>query len=861
MLRTTLAGLYAHKLRLLASSLAIVLSVGFVAGTLIFTDTATAGFWHEFAAQAAHVDASVESPAAAGNPDRETAPPPLPDSMLASVRRVPGVASAEGRMVGPAALYDKTGKLIANGHQTGVAIDVPADPRFQYFSLASGRLPGSATEALLDSNTAQTSHFTVGDSLTVLDSAGARHTLRLVGLADLGVAKNLNDESVLALTADGMHALGIHGYDRIDAAAAPGTSQTALTSRITTAVTGALPAGGAVVTGSKLAHDLADNVTQQVDLILTGILVFAIVALFVAAIVILNTFNILITQRLRQLALLRCVGATTRQVFGSVLLESILIGVAASAVGVLVGLGITAALSALFSGIGAALPAGVGIVVLPRTVLIAIGVGTAVTVAAAVWPAWRATRVAPLAALRAPDIAAAAQRSRRIVPGVIAAVLCAAGAGLAAVGLPKGRSGLMIEAVGGAVFFIGVLVASPLLVGPLARLLGWLPGKLAGMPTRLATANAYRNPGRSAATMIALTVGVGLITLFSVVTSTARSFAFAQVDEHYPIDYLVSPLQNGTAESARPVLPNDLAGALRAQSQLSIVAPTWEDQATVSGKSDTTIGAFDPAAYTGTAKPPVSSGSVDTLANGTGGIALRDTVAKSLHVQVGDAVTLDAPHRTEHLRVVAISASAFLGDQALISARDFADGFQPAGPSEILIKAAPSATPVASRAAVDQVLARYPLASVQSAADYKSQITSAINSLLAVFGGLLAIAIIIALFGIANTLSLSVIERTRESGLLRALGLTRGQMRRMLSMEALLIGLMGGLFGVAIGVGFGSTVSETLIRAGGGGSPISYPAMMITGYVLLAGLAGLAAGVLPGRRAARVSVIEAIAET
>jgi putative ABC transport system permease protein len=860
-LRTTLAGLYAHKLRLLASSLAIVLSVGFVAGTLIFTDTATAGFFDEFAAQAARVDASVESPAAAGNSKPADSPAPLADSMLAAVHRVPGVASAEGRMNGPAALYDKSGRLIANGQHTGVAIDVPADPRFQWFTVTAGRLPQNPDQALVDAGTAAVSHFSVGDRLTVLDAAGHRHALQLVGIADLGVAKGLDDYSVIALTGDGMRALGIHGYDRIDVAAAPGVSQATLASRLGAALGGSLPDGAAVVTGSKLAHDLADNVTHQVDLVLTGILVFAIVALFVAAIVILNTFTILVTQRLRQLALLRCVGATTRQVFAGVVLESLVVGLTGSAVGVLAGIGITRALTALFGAIGAALPAATGIVLSPRTVLTSVCLGAGVTVGAAVWPAWRATRVAPLAALRSPEESPNTRRGRRTVPLAIASVLCAAGIALAALGLPRGRNGLLIEAAGGTVFFLGVLFASPLLVGPLARLLGWLPGRLGGVPGRLATANAYRNPGRSAATMIALTVGVGLVTVFSVVTSTARTYAFAQVDEHYPIDYLVSPLQTAAAARTRPVLPDPLTAALRGLPELSIVAPQYEAVATLGSKPNTAVTAFDPVAYGSAAKPPLSAGSVDSLANGSGGIALRDTVATSLHLHLGDAVTLSGPDRTETLRLVATSPSNFFGDQALISAGDFTAAFHPAGPAAIMIKAAPSATPAASRAAIDQVLADYPLASVQSSADYKSQITSAINALLAVFGGLLAIAILIALFGIANTLSLSVIERTRESGLLRALGLTKSQMRRMLSIEALLIGLMGGLIGVSIGIGFGWAVSETFIRGGGGGSPVSYPALMIAGYVALAGLAGIGAGVLPARRAARVSVIEAIAET
>jgi putative ABC transport system permease protein len=858
-LRTTLAGLYAHKLRLLASSLAIVLSVGFVAGTLIFADTARAGFFHAFAAQAANVDASVESPSAAGKAKNGETPPPLPDSMLQTVQQVPGAGSVEGRMSGPAALYDKQGKLIANGSETGVAIDVPADPRFRWFTVASGRLPANASEALLDSTTATASQFHIGDSLSVLDSAGRSHRLRLVGLADLGVAKNLNGDSVVALTSDGMRALGIRGYDRIDVAAAPGVSQSNLVSRIDAAVHGALPAGGAVVTGAQLAHDLADSVVHQVNQILQGILVFAVVALLVAAIVILNTFNILVAQRLRQLALLRCVGATTRQVFASVVLESLVVGLLASAAGVLAGFGITAALSALLGVIGAPLPSGSGITVSTGTVLLSIGLGAVVTMAAAVWPAWRATRVPPIAALRAPDLAQAqaGSRGRRKVPAVISTVLCAAGAGLSALGVSKGFNGLLLEAVGGMVFFIGVLVASPMLVDPLARLLGWLPGRIGGVPARLATANARRNPGRTAATMIALTLGVGLITTFSVVTASAKSAAFSQLDQNYPIDYVVSPLQpTGARDDA--TLPNAVTSALRQQSQLSTVAPQWEGFATLGRHSHIGITALDASAYGRAFTPKLSSGSTDSLVTGTGGVALRSKLADSLHVKLGDTVTLLAPHRTERLKVVAISSTSFLDDEALISAADFMQGFQPSGPIDVLIKAAPGTTAGQSQAAVNHALTGFPLTRVQSVADYKGQLTSAINGLLAIFDGLLGIAIIIALFGIANTLSLSVIERTQESGLLRALGLTRGQLRRMLSAEALLIGVMGGIIGIVIGTGFGSALSETVIQASGGGSPVSYPTLTILLYVALAGLAGLAAGVLPARRAAKTSVIEAI---
>lgn len=853
MLRITLAGLRAHKLRLLLSGLAIILGVGFVAGTLTFSDTVKTELFHQFARSARHVDVAVQPPKAPTG-TRGQGAPTLPDSLLTMVSDVPGVSSAEGRMAGPATLLSEAGRPVTDGGSGGLAMDVPGDPRFQSFTVKTGRLPRRPDEALLDAETAAIQHFTLGETLTVLDADGVQHQVRLVGTVDLGVSKGVNGQSVLEMLPAGLHRLGIHGYQRIDLAAAPGIGQARLASRVSSAVGSVYK----VETGTTLAHDLADSVLHSLDMITTGILVFAVVAVFVSAIVVFNTFNILVAQRLRELALLRCVGATAGQVFRSVVVESLIIGLIASAIGVLAGLGITLVMMVLSDPAGTGASSG-GLVVTAAPVIVGLSVGTVVTVISAIWPAARATRVAPIAALRAPAGNPAGRARHALTFSGLAIMLCAIGVAFAAAGLNKGRTGLFFDVGGGAVFFIGVLFAGPLLVGPLARFLGWAPGKLFGAPARLATANARRNPGRSAATMIALTIGVGLITLFSVVTSTARSYAFAQVDQHYPADYIVAPLRTQSA-TQQLTIPPHIAASLRAAPQIAVAAELRRGNATTP-EGDLGIAAVDPTAYRAAWKPLMSTGSADPLATGTGAIAILDKTARSLRVRVGDRLQVRMTNGTRSMRVAGTFTSQFGGETAVISWRDFMAGFGAGGDNDILVKLKTGVSLTAGWAAVNKATIEDPLVTVTSITAYKSQITSAINRILAMFGGLLAIAILIALFGIANTLSLSVIERTREFGLLRAIGLTKSQLRRTLSTEALLLAVMGAITGVVVGAGFGWVVAKTFIRGSGGHSSVSYPISQILAYVLIAALAGLAAGVLPTRKAAKISVIEAISET
>lgn len=760
----------------------------------------------------------------------------VPVSVLAKVAAVPGAASVEGRIVVSVPLLDHAGRVVANGETAGTAIDVPADPRFQDFTLTRGRLPRSPAETLLDATTATEQHFAVGDTLTVLGSRNARHALRLVGLLDLGVNKGLADGSVLALSADGVRSIApVSGYDRIDVAAAPGVSQSALTARVRAAAPG-LP----VVTGGQLAHDLADSVLHHVDLFLQGLLIFGLVALVVASLVIYNTFKILIAQRTRELALLRCVGATRRQVFGGVVLEALIIGLVASAAGIVAGIGVAAGMRGLFDLLGAGIPSGT-LVVTGSNVLIGLAAGTVITVGAALLPAALATRVAPVTALGALPEGPVGSVRLRVARLVAALLLGGAGIALTAKGIPNGRNGLVTVVAGGCVFFLGVLAVGPLLVGALTRPFTRLPG----VPLRLAVTGARRNPGRTATTMVALTIGVGLMTLFSVVLGTAGDFGSRQLAEHYPFDYLIQGL--GSSAS----VPPDVALRLRADPRIGTAA---EMRTGTAGHLQ--VASVDPTGYGTAYKPQLSAGSLDNLPAGS--VALYKPAAARLGAHAGGTVTLSLPHGKGTFRVAAIYTSNVLnGEEVLLSWADYARAFGPGPDYNVLVLARPGVSPAASRAAVDLVLADQPLLKVSSIAGYRAQLNSAIDQVTALLGALLATSIVIALFGIANTLSLSVIERTRESALLRALGLTRRQLRRTLTAEALLIGLLGGVLGVAVGAGFGWAVSQAFLHDSGGG-PVVFPVLRICGYVALAGLAGVVAALVPARRAARASIIEGL---
>ena len=846
------ASLRYRTARLALSCLAILLGVAFVTGTLVLGASMNQAYFDSFAAGARNVDTAVTPHAygsyRTGDPDT----PSVPASVLSQVRSASGVLSADGRLVGLAPLVGSDGKVIRNGELPGVGINVASDPALRGFTLSSGHLPDAADQVAVDRATAADEHFSLGQTVNVVDHTGRVRAFRLVGTVDLGVNHAFGNATVTAFqTGAGFSVTGRPGYDQIVARAAPGTSQAALTATLRD-----LPGMSRyqVQTGSQLASAEADAAVHFTQQFTTAILVFALIALVVACVVIYNTFTILITQRGRELALLRCVGASRGQVFRGTLLESAIVGLVASAGGVLAGLGLGWGLQRLFAGFGAAIPSG-PVVLQPSAVAVSMAAGLAVTVAAAVIPARSATRVAPVAALGGqPEQAPGARVGWLRV--ALAVVFAGAGILLTFSGMQhvSGQSGFVEIAAGGCLCFVAVLALGPLIVAPAIALLGWLPGRVTGATTRLATANARRNPRRVAATTAALTIGLTLMTLFTVVISSAQASSNAQIEQHYPFDYVVQAGRGGQ------VVPPGVVSALQAAPALGVVAPVYFQQAPVNGVK-VQVGAIGRSALGVSVRPAMITGSLAAI--GPGMVGVDAGQLRSLAAHQGGTLVIGIPGGgSEALRVAAVYNSGGLAlPDVLLSVGDYAHGFHPAGANMVFINGAPGVAVAASRAAVDRAVASDPLLEVSTQADYKASLASRVNQILALFGVLLGLAVLIALLGISNTLSLSVIERTRESALMRALGLTRGQLRRMLLTEALLMAALAVALGAALGVSFGIAIVQAFIKSTGGQGMLSIPYQQIALYAAIGVCAALAAAVLPARRAARTSVVAAMAET
>ena len=842
--KATLKGLLAHKFRLAATALAIVLGVSFVAGTYVLTDTINATFTNLFDEVTQGIDVAVRSRDVFTGQMGEVRDP-IPEEVLNEVKAVDGVKVAEGSVTGFAQFVDKDGKPVTTGGAPTLGVSISSAPELQAgTTVRSGRLPSSPNEMAVDAQTAEKHGFAVGDRVKVLLQGPAR-TFTVSGIIGFGSAGNLGGATLAGFTLPtAQEVLNREGrFDEIDVVAAEGTTPEQLRDR----VRAVLDPRYEVLTGEELSAAQAAAINDTFGRFLsTALLAFAFVALLVGAFLIFNTFTIIVAQRTRELALLRCLGASRRQVMTSVLLESLIVAVVASLVGLGLGVLIANGLKALLTGIlNFDLPT-TGTVFLWRTVIVSLAVGIVVTVLAALLPARKATRVPPVAALQ-PETAFAPThfRKRRIVLGVLVTLV---GIALLLAGLFQNEGNRLVNVGSGAVIvFFGVAILSPLIARPLARLIGWPFAKAFGLSGTLARENAMRNPRRTASTAAALMIGLALVTFVSIFAASIKASTTETLDRTIAADYI---LMN---DSFTPFSP-DLAARLADQPELAAVVGVRLGAFKLNGATKQLIG-IDPAAYDRVVKTEVLSGSIADLQSG--GLAVKEDVAKANGWTVGERVALQFPRGgTQQVTVKAIYKDNSVNGDYLLSLADYERFYADQADSQILVQAAPGTTPAASRAAIDRVLVDFPNVTVRDQAEYKAETARQIDQVVNLFYALLALAVVIALFGIVNTLGLSIFERIRELGLLRAIGATRRQIRSMIRWEAVIIAVLGAVLGLAVGLFFGWTIVRALRSVGI--TEFAVPGGQLVIFVVFAALAGILAAVLPGRRAARIDVLRAI---
>jgi putative ABC transport system permease protein len=852
MLRTILAGLKARTARLVLSSIAIALGVAFVSGTLVLGDAMKQSMQDEFAKGARGVDVSValsgeDAPAA-------DAPQGISAETLDKVRHAQGVAGADTRSYQQVPLITAAGKA-----KPATAGPLASTEQLREYDLADGRYPSSATEAAVDVRSLSTSKLAIGQQLTLLGKDDQKHSFTIVGTFRQGAnSMSLGGSDHIVLLPAALRTLDpdVRDYQLV-ATAAPGVSQQQLLENIRTAI-GAK--GYVFQTGDQLTQQTLTEINSRAGEFTQVLLAFAVIALVVAAMVIYNTFTILVAQRTRELALMRCVGASRGQVFRSVLAEAVAMGLFASVIGLFGGLGVSALLQKVIGSFGEDTVTTIYTPLGLNTVLAAFGVGVLITVLSAVLPARKATRVAPVAALRSQlDTSDEVKRTGklRVVFAVLLGVL-----GVAAIAFGftlKEEAAMLVSGVGTMILLAMVLVLGPLLVGPVNRVLGGLPKLMFGVPAKLASANAGRNPKRTAATTAALMIGVTIVSLVTVVATSAKTTANAEVDQRFPADYTVS------SSLYSRQLPKDLADQLSKVPEVAKVAPTSGVGAELGNNQYGYFTGVSPAALGDLVRPKVVSGSLDRL--GDGDLAISQKFAERTGIALGESVTLTSGGRgatteekfTHQVKVVAIIETGQLGN-GLVSMGTVgkldpkAEGYE-----NILVKLKDGVSTEAGRKAVEKVTDASPLAVIDSAAETKAQLSAQLDQVLAFVWALIGLAVIIALFGIANTLTLSVLERTRESALLRALGLTKGQLRLMLVVESILMAVMGAAIGLVLGVGFGWVIT-TALSSNTLAIAFTVPFGQIGVMLLAAVVAAIIAAALPARRAGRTSIVSGMAE-
>ena len=849
MSRVALKGILGRKLRTALTAFSVVLGVAMVTGSFVLTDTMSKAFDSIFSSSYAETDAVVSGRSLVDWSDQGNAL--VDDALLRRIRALPEVDQAAGSLLdlnssaNQAKLIDRDGEIVTgNGNPTfGLGVDPKAD-RFNPLEVVEGEFADAPGEVVVDASSAKKLDFHVGDTIRIA-VGGPTREFRLVGIAKYGDVDTLGGATMAIWDVrEAQRLLEKPGYDVVSVAAAEGVSERELIA----AIEPILPPTAQVRTGAEQADADQKGVSQFVDFIRYALLGFGGIALFVGAFVIFNTLSITVAQRTRELATLRTLGATRGQVLRTVVLESAFVGLVASVVGIAAGVGLAVGLTKLMAAAGLDLPRA-STVFAPRTAIVALALGMLVTLAASVVPAVRSTRVSAIAAVRDGAVAPRGRLGRFSFPIALALVgvsstllvyaLFADGVGVATRILSLVAATLAL--------FVGVAMVSTRLVTPLARALGWPGARIGGAAGRLARRNAARMPGRTAATAAALMIGLALVTFVTVMGQGLRSSERSAIETQLNDDYVVVS-QNGWT-----TLPKTIGEEVAKVDGVAAATSVRRERGRVLGDG-VDVSGIDPATLTELYRLQWETGTPGVLgALGPRDAIIRKSFADDYGFALGGEFIVRTPAgKMLNLRVAGVYTpprfDSLLGS-VLVSQTTFDRSFPRPGDSYTLVR---SDLP---KGELEAALASFPDARVLAHAEFVDERVSEIDGILNLLYALLALSVIVSLFGMVNTLVLAVFERTREIGMLRAVGLSRRQTRRMIRHEGVVTALIGAALGLPLGILLAGAVTQAL---GEYDLALSIPVAPLAVFALVAIGAGIAAAVLPARRAARLDVLAAL---
>ena len=849
MLKLALKGLLARKLRTALTGFAVVIGVAFVAGTFVFTDTIDASFKDLFERTQKGTDVSVQARLAVEEPFAQ--PPTMPAETLERVRSVPGVDEAVGFVSYDrgALLDDKGEPILSNGPPT---IIVSAGPeRFDPLTYVEGHKAETADEVVIDKATADEYAFRVGDTVTVVGSTPKKE-YTVAGIATLGDSENLAGSRLVQMTLpEAQRVSGHDGYDDISVAAADGTSPEELKAAISKELG---TEEFAVRTGKEQAEKSAKDLSEALGFIRIALLVFAGVALLVGGFLIFNTFAVTVAQRSKEFALLRTLGASRAQVLRSVLAETLAIGIGASILGIAGGLAIAPGLRALLGAFGLDLGS-TSLQLEPRTIVAGFAVGIIATVVSGFVPARRATRVQPVEAMRDAVLPTGTHlRRRRIVVAVLVEIVGLVLLVYSLFGdLPSATAVASVLGVGAVVMMFGLALIAPLLVRPLSSVIGRPLERMQGLTGRLARENAQRQPQRTAVTASALMIGLGLVVFVTIFAAGLRATIDQGIDDQVRAAGII------THEDGFSPLPDGVVQTLSDVNGVDAVSPIrFETGKLKSDGKNVPVTGVDPATVGEALQLEWNQGTEQTLTRlGDRDVVVSETFAKSHDLAVGDSLTLITPRGKEVTYEVAGTYDVKVGlvGDLIASNESLVRDWESKDIAFAMVVSDAGTDANALKRAEEKALAGFPTAKPQTIADFKDEQNAGVDVLLGLVYALLSLSVIIALLGIVNTLALSVHERTRELGMLRAVGMSKRQVRRMVRAESVITAVLGALLGIVLGVVFAALISRPLADEG---FVFELPIVTLIVLTFVAALAGVVAAIQPARRAAKVDVLRAI---